>query len=83
MEPFGCEFPEPIVMVKFKPDNTKVVKDGKHLIFEYKGIEIISWNSGYHIEGKDPKTISEVIAIGTIESGQSLNCQPELLTIKF
>lgn len=83
MEPFGCEFTEPIVMVKFKPENTRIVKEGKHLIFEYKGIEIISWNSGYHIEGHNVANIEEVVAIGTIESGQSLNCQPELLSIKF
>lgn len=83
MEPFGCEFPEPVVMVKFKPETTRLVKDGKHLIFRYKGVEVISWNSGYHLEGKDPSQITEVTAIGSIESGSSLNCWPELLSIKF
>jgi single-stranded-DNA-specific exonuclease len=83
LEPFGCDFPEPIVMVKFKPEETRVVKEGKHLIFRYKGIEIISWNSGYHIEGHKPEDIDEVIAVGNIEKAATLNVQPELLQIKF
>lgn len=83
MEPFGCEFPEPIVMLVFKPDSTKLVKDGKHIIFKYKGIDITSWNSGYKLNGKNPQYISRVIAIGTIESGSSINCQHELLQISM
>ena len=83
LEPFGCDFPEPIVMVKFKPEETRLVKDGKHLIFRYKGIEIISWNSGYYLEGHKPEDIDEIIAVGNIEKATTLNVQPELLQIKF
>lgn len=83
MEPFGCEFPEPLVMIKFKPDETKVVKDGKHLIFKYRGIDIVSWNSGYKLEGRDPKRINEVVAIGTISKANQINCNHELLSLNF
>ena len=83
LEPFGCDFPEPIVMVKFKPEETRVVKDGKHLIFRYKGMEIISWNSGYHLDGHTVGEIEEVIAIGNIEKAATLNVQPEMLQIQF
>jgi single-stranded-DNA-specific exonuclease len=83
LEPFGCDFPEPIVMVKFKPEETRVVKDGKHLIFRYKGMEIISWNSGYHLDGHTVGEIEEVVAIGNIEKAATLNVQPEMLQIQF
>lgn len=83
LEPFGCDFPEPVVMVKFKPEETRVVKDGKHLIFRYKGMEIISWNSGYHLEGHTVNDIEEVVAIGNIEKAATLNVQPEMLQIIF
>lgn len=83
MEPFGCEFPEPVVMVRFKPDETRILKNGKHLIFKYHGIDIISWNSGYKMNGRKPSEISEIIAIGTIEKGNQINCQHELLTLSF
>ena len=83
MEPFGCEFPEPTIMIRFKPDETKVVKEGRHLIFKYQGVDIISWNSGYKLNGRKPNEIQEVIAIGSIEKGNQINCQHELLTLKF
>ena len=83
MEPYGCDFQEPVVMIRFKPDETKIVKEGKHLIFRYKGIDIISWNSGYKMIGKDPGSITQVTAVGSIDNDHTINCQPELLSIKF
>jgi single-stranded-DNA-specific exonuclease len=83
LEPYGCDFPEPIVMMTFTPEETKVLKNGLHLIFKYKGIEIIAWNSGYHLNGRDPKAIKEVIAIGNIEKANTLNCRADILQIKF
>ena len=83
MEPYGNSFEEPVVMVVFKPDNVKVVKEGKHLIFQKDGAEIISWNSGHLLQGRDPKTITEVRAIGTIDKSNALNCDPDLLELTF
>lgn len=83
LEPFGCEFPEPVVMMEFKPDVTKLVKDGKHIIFNYQGIDIISWNSGYHLEGHKPEDVDTVLVVGAIENDHTLNIQPELVQIKF
>jgi single-stranded DNA-specific DHH superfamily exonuclease len=80
MEPFGCGFESPIVMISFKPDETIA---NKHLRFKYKGIEVISLNSGDLLEGKDVNTIEEVIAVCTITNGKTLLADKSLLQFKF
>jgi single-stranded-DNA-specific exonuclease len=83
LEPFGCEFPEPLILVKFKPDETALLKGGLHLKFRYKNINLFSWRSGYHLNGRKPEDIEEIIAVCKIEDGETLNCSPELLQIRF
>ena len=80
MEPFGCGFESPIVMITFKPDD---IIANKHLRFKYKGIEVISWNSGDILAGKDVKTIEEVTAVCTITNGKTLLADKYLLQFKF
>ena len=83
LEPFGCEFPEPVVMVRFKPDEARTLKDGLHLKFRWKNITMFSWKSGYHLNGHKVDDIEEVIAVCSITDGDTLNCSPELLQLRF
>ena len=83
MEPFGCEFPEPVVMTTFKPNAVFPLKNGTHLKFLYRGMELLCWNCGHHLNGKDPAKIVEVTVVGNLDSNSTMNCNPELLQLKF
>lgn len=85
LEPYGCEFPRPVVRLKdFKP--YEIVFSGvdkQHVIFKGKNITVKCWGGAEeYINSGSPKTITAYgeLGISSFDGKCELICKPWLVT---